>query len=444
LSDRHVLRASLEEEEHGLARPAAAAETGLALPAFDREFHGVVCPGCSCLCDDISLYLMQGGVVSTLNLCETGLRRLGSAFTDSRLPAGTLSQQAPQAAALLRAHPPVLVLGADVLDDSAVRASLEIASALGGLWLPWAWQAVRRFHERVNTYGWASALLDEVRDRADTVLFWRTDPLETHHRHLSRYSFFACGRTTERGHHDRNLAAVAQETPHIEPLCRQFFRIPPDQDPALIQALLRPGVGEPFPHRDADALARALKRSSFTAIFLDPARLTDPALDLLFQWSAEVNAGGRTRMVLLPLWDGGANTEGFCKVSLERNAAAWGADFSGRAEGGPPPSWEVVAEAAGSVLLVECGPERTNSRKLPPALAARPCVTLDPFKTPGNAAAGVTIPTALPGVECGGLFFRADGLPLRASAPGPLRAGPYPSPTQVLEAILQGLTGSRP
>ena len=81
----------------------------------------------------------------------------------------------------------------------------DLARKFRGTSLPWAFPGVRRFYESAKQFGWATGLLDEVRDRAESVIFWRVDPLVRHHRHLSRYSLFARGRMTERGNLDRNL-----------------------------------------------------------------------------------------------------------------------------------------------------------------------------------------------------------------------------------------------
>jgi formylmethanofuran dehydrogenase subunit B len=438
MSIEKFVKASIQAEDSAHAAPGGGAES---FTDYDVACHSWVCPGCSCLCDDISCYVKEGRVVRALNLCEVGWRRLSTISAENRLPAlspSLLSGTLREAAGLLRSRPPVLVLGGDGVDEGAIRASFELAANLQGVWLPWAFPGLQRFYERVRRFGWATALLDEVRDHAESVLFWRADPLETHHRHLSRYSFFARGRFTERGNLDRNLAAVASAKTVMEPLCQQFFQLPPDRDTALIQALDGPqGVGG-FEHRDLAALVRALEGSSYVALFVDPEKVTDETLDALFRWSAKTNTEGRRRMVILPLWDAGPNIEGFCRVSLEKNATPCGADFSSTP--GQEPSrkraWEDLAEDVGSVLVISSGIDPPPGRCLPECLSGKPRVVIDPFKQAPSRTDTVLIPTALPGLESDGAFFRADGLLFDVRGLRVLPTHGYPTVQGVLADIL--------
>ncbi|MCP4716136.1 MAG: hypothetical protein GY868_13550, partial [Deltaproteobacteria bacterium] len=197
--------------------------------ACDAEQHSMFCVGCSCLCDDISYYLKQGRIDRTLNLCEIGRHRSGTVSAEDRMPPlsdSLLAERVKKAADLLCARQPALILGADSLGGAGLRETWTLAEALKGIWLPWVYSGLQRFFEQVKKSGWPTALLDEVRDQANAVIFWRADPLITHHRHLSRYSVFARGRYTERGHHDRSLTAVNTDKTIIEPLCQQYFQIP--------------------------------------------------------------------------------------------------------------------------------------------------------------------------------------------------------------------------
>jgi formylmethanofuran dehydrogenase subunit B len=439
MSIKKFIQASLESEEQGSApaRPGSEAFTD-----YDAAYHSGVCAGCSCLCDDISCYVKEGRVVRTLNLCEVGWRRLCTISAEGRIPPPSpsrLSEELEQAAELLRSHPPVLVLGADSVDEAAVRAALDLARGRQGVWLPWAFPGLQRFYKRARSFGWATALLDEVRDHSELVVFWRADPLRTHHRHLSRYSFFARGRFTERGNLDRNLTAVASDKTVIEPLCQQFFQLPTGQDVALLEALAHPHKRNGFDHRDLPGLVRALQGASFVSLFVDPENVDDEALDFMFRWSAETNAAGHQRIVILPLWDGGSNSEGFCRVSFEEIGTPWGEDFStanagARLEG---LRWEDAAETVNSVLVIPAGTNPSHGKRLPEALASKPRVVIDPFKQTSNGSGSVVIPAALPGVESDGIFFRADGLPFETRRMEALTDHGYPAVRSVLAAILE-------
>jgi hypothetical protein len=345
-----------------------------------------VCCGCSCLCDDISYHMRQGQVVRSLNLCEFGRKRLQDASAarqgaDSALTEGLVEDSLDKAAQILRTHGPVLFVGAEFLDEKAQQASVRLAKAVGGIWVPWAFEAVRRFHQVACQRGWAAALLDDIRDHGEVVIFWRCDPLVTHHRHLSRYSFFARGRFTERGHHDRTLAAVGEKGQRIERLCKQFLDVPPDRDRALAESLRRGRAQEGFEHRDFEGIRRACEQSGYIAIFVDPEALDPGTLETIFFWAAETNqAGGARRVVILPLYRTGPNLEGFCQVSTAACGAPWGADFrewrgpartKGLAGSGGPGRLRVsfVSSGQGGVQAAACRDCRQTEHRAGPLFA---------------------------------------------------------------------------
>jgi len=417
---------------------------GEGFAAIDPAMHNQICTGCSCLCDDISFSLRDGLPLQALNLCETGWKRIEPLRTAERTDPVTpekLRGEIRLAARLLADNGPVLVLGADSLDEAGIRASRRLAKALGGLCLPRPFEAIRRFHERVRRFGWATALLDDVRDRADLVFFWRADPLRTHHRHLSRYSFFARGRCTERGHQDRKLAAVLEDQGPLETLCHHFFRIPPERDADLLDALANPSAPARFEHRDLPLLAGSVQRAAFIALFVDPERVGDDTLDRLFRWSAALNNEGIRRHVILPLWSAGTNMEGFCQVSLETCATPWGWDFSGQGvagDGGNRGS-EISLQGVRSLLLVAAGDRTGAAETLPGSLRDKPRVVLDPFGTLPLEQGDLVIRAALPGFECGGVFWRADGLPFEVPGLKGLRDRGLVSPETVLSEIAREL-----
>jgi formylmethanofuran dehydrogenase subunit B len=440
MSVQKFLRDSLQDEDRQAPEKASPGES---FKDYDTDCHSMVCAGCSCLCDDISYYLKGGVVVRTMNLCEAGWKRIGSARAEDRLSPlspSLLSDRIEHAAEILRSHGPPLVLGADGVEEAAIRASMRLARQLQGIWLPWAFPGIRIFYERARRFGWATALLDEVRDHADLVIFWRADPLETHHRHLSRYSFFARGRFTERGNLDRSLAAVSSDKAVIEPLCQQFLRAPAELDVPLIEALADRREPQGLDPRDFSSFVGALERSWYIALFIDPGKVAAEALDAVFQWSSRVNAEGRRRMVILPLWKAGSNVEGFCRVSLEQNATPWGADFSPGSEGPADRAtvWQDLAGTVGSLLVIPPGVDLFQGGTLPACLAEKPRIVIDPFKQTPLQSAEVVIPAALPGLEHDGVFFRADGLPLEARRPEGLANHGYPSVFDVLSRLRTG------
>jgi formylmethanofuran dehydrogenase subunit B len=439
MSNEKFTRESLETEDTSPSLKPPSPQEGV--KDFDTEYHSRICTGCNCLCDDVSYYLKKGHMVRTLNLCEIAMKKLRSVTADERilpLSSDILTKNLREASKLLKNNGPPLVLGADALDEKGIQASRRFAKKLKGIWLPWGFTGMSRFYECVKQYGWASSLLDEIRDRAETVIFWRADPLDTHHRHLSRYSFFPRGRYTELGNTDRNLAVIADYEAVIEPLCQQFFNIQPDEDIRLIKALMNPPLEPAYDHRDFPILVNALQRSSYIAVFVDPENTDHETLKTLFEWSESINTSNMKRMVILPFFNAGSNIEGFTRISLEYHATCSGFDFSGKTQDlSDSVDWDMVADTTGSVVMFESGPEGAHRKRLPASLSEKPLIIITPFKQESVENADITIPVALSGIETDGVFFRADGMPLLSKKIDGLEVDEYPSAHRVLKEILK-------
>ena len=170
------------------------------------------------------------------------------------------------------------------------------------------------------------------------------------------------------------------------------------------------------------------------ALFVDPEMVTDEALDALFRWSAKLNTEGRKRMVILPLWDAGPNIEGFCRVALEKNARPWGGPFVEASAGALTDctSWEDLGGTVGSVVLISSGADPSSAGVLPESLSEKPQVVIDPFKRASALKNQVVVPTALPGLESDGIFFRADGLPFTMNSVEIWNDQGYPTVRNVL------------
>ena len=430
---------NLEMENNGTLQEPSVSED--LFDDFDQACHSRVCSGCSCLCDDVSYYVKDGRLVRTLNLCEIAMKRVRSVTAEDRVPplsAQLLDERMDEAVKLLRDNGPPLILGADALDENGILVSRELAQQLKGIWLPWGFKGIDRFYGCVKKYGWASTILDDIRDRADAVVFWRAEPLETHHRHLSRYSYFPRGRYTERGNSDRNLTVIADYEAVIEPLCQQFFNIEASEDSRFIKPLMVPPREAPYDHRDFPMLVNSLQRASYIAVFVDPEKTDMEAMCDLFEWTESVNLSNRQRMVILPLPNAGSNIEGFTRISLEYHGTCGGFDFSGQL---PDPdndaAMESASKRAGSVIMFESGPDGAHRKELPEFLSGKPLVVLNPFKQKDTADVRVSIPVSLPGVEMDGVFIRADGLPLLTKKIEGLHVDDYPSAGYVLQEIIK-------
>ena len=85
--------------------------------------------------------------------------------------------------------------------------------------------------------GKVTCTLGEVKNRADLLIYWGTNPVETHPRHLTKYTFTPKGRYVPRGRHDRRMFVVdVRETPSAR-VADRFLQVRPGVDFELLTVL---------------------------------------------------------------------------------------------------------------------------------------------------------------------------------------------------------------
>ena len=99
-----------------------------------------------------------------------------------------------RAAELLRAARYPLVYGLSRSTTEAQRAAIALAEKLGGTIDTTASTGHAPSLMALQQVGESTCTLGEIKNRADLVVFWGSDPVVTHPRHMERYSVDAVGR----------------------------------------------------------------------------------------------------------------------------------------------------------------------------------------------------------------------------------------------------------
>ena len=158
----------------------------------------VVCTGCPLLCDDIMLRAEGNEASGPQPLferaCAVGAAWLSQAC-DSQPATAAIVDGEPvgSAAAILQAAERladcrrVLVTGCQDATLETVAAAASIAERLGGGFDAGAADAAMLGGPLAARVGRVTADFEELRDRADCVLLWQTDPSQTHPRFIERF-----------------------------------------------------------------------------------------------------------------------------------------------------------------------------------------------------------------------------------------------------------------
>jgi len=412
--------------------------------------ESLVCPGCSCLCDDLDITLEGGRITTVANVCLWGVGKfLSTKKFRTKSPRGRLqafqirrrgrgqevSYEAAleeAAASLTRARRP-LIYG---LTNSGVRAqeaALKLARKLQARLEPADLSFMAPYYEAVKAHGLFWAPLEVIRDEADTVIFWGANPIHSAPRHLVRYAVFARGRFTERGLDDRRVAAVDIYATELAHFCRPFIQIQPGQELALALGLMARLTGSPDSTATApaaEALADFLARSTYGVMFLGRGVSYGPGPELLMRLAALVAWLNRERpFALLPI-PGDFNSAGLYHLLLRELGSPGAPDFKG---GGEVVSHfqPVDFREVDAILVAGADPLWFFSDEQLQDLKRRqvPLMVLSPFANRTTAQATVLLPVALDGVEVAEVAYRLDGLPLPLKA---LTPSPWPGTHRVL------------
>jgi formylmethanofuran dehydrogenase subunit B len=415
--------------------------------------ESLVCPGCSCLCDDLDVTLEDGRIAAVANVCLWGAGKfLSTKKFRTKSPRGRVTayqvrrrgrwhevryeEALEEAAALLAQARRPLIFGLTNSGVGAQKAALRLARGLKARLEPGDLGFMAPFYAAIKAHGLFWAPLEVIRDEADTVLFWGANPIHSAPRHLVRYAVFARGRFTELGIADRRVAAVDIYPTELGHFCRPFVQMKPGQELALaaeITSRLIDGTSGETTVDGAPELADFLGQAHYGVMFLGRGVSYGPAMELVESLAKMVAWLNRERPFLLLPLPGDFNSAGLYHLLLRELGSPGAPDFGAGKEVvshmTPVDFSEVDAVVvAGADLLWFLPDEQIQDLKRRQV----PLVVLSPFANCTTAQASVIFPVALEGVEVEEEAYRLDGLPV------PLRAV-IPSPWQAAHRILNDL-----
>ena len=179
------------------------------------ETH-VACPGCGCLCDDVSLKFEAGKLTSFEPRCTLG-EHWFQQHASTTQPAAELAGHAVeypdairQAGALLEKADYPLIYGLSRSASPGQRAAVALADRIGAVIDTTASMCHGPSIMALQEVGEVTCTLGEVRNRADLVIFWGCHPAVSHPRHADRYSVFAKGRFTDQGRNSRKIVMIGE------------------------------------------------------------------------------------------------------------------------------------------------------------------------------------------------------------------------------------------
>jgi formylmethanofuran dehydrogenase subunit B len=391
----------------------------------DRSVRNATCLGCGCSCDDIDVVVRDGQVAETRNACSLGVQWFGTGRLPARIKTsgtavdrdGDIRSVLKEAAQLLEhSRRPLVYLSTDISSETQ-RAAIGIADLLGATVDSVTSASAGGSILAGQRRGYVSATLGEIRNRADTVVFWGIDPTNRYPRFASRYApdplglYVAKGRTViavdvgqDVGPRDARarVALTSEEEVEALNLMRMFLvgRADPSAGPRSLAGR-------------ANDLALQLADASYVAVVADG----EPQ-DGRDSWRSEalsrlVEALNRSTRAALITLRGGGNRSGADSALTSQTGYPMTVDFSSGAPIYRPHADAVSLFATGEIdtaLIVgspHAVPDRVRSQ-----LARIACIAIGPRASESSFPTACAIDTGVAGIHERGTAIRMDGIPL--------------------------------
>lgn len=418
-----------------------------------RVIGNATCTFCGCVCDDIELHAQGDRIVKTKYACilgewwfrnHTAERRLPEALIDGR-PA-SVDEAIELAAELIYEARLPLIYGLGNVTCQAQTEAVALAERAAAVIDSQTSLSHGATELAFQLVGKVSATLGEIKNRADLVIYWGSNPAESHPRHLTRYTLMPKGKFVP-GRRGRTMVLVdVRETPTAR-AADLFLQVRPGRDFEVLTALRAIVKGQPVDSpRVAETglaveqlydLAERMKRARFGAIFfgmgLPMTRGKHMNSAAVLALTAELAA--HTKFVCMPM-RGHGNVTGSDAVMQWTTGYPFGVDFSrGYPRYNPGEFSAVDLLSRGEVdaaLVLGADPGATMPQPAIDQLARIGTIVLDPKLSATSRLARVHVTTAATGIGAGGTVFRMDrvALPLR-----PVLASPYRTDEEVVRAI---------
>jgi formylmethanofuran dehydrogenase subunit B len=417
-----------------------------------QTFFDVPCTVCGCVCDDLRVTFTGQRVTHTEGACKLAQPWFDSlskppsravAYVEGR-PA-SLAHAVARAADILRGSRAPLIWGLSRSSTAGQRAAVLLAEQIGATIDTTASVCHGPSIMAIQQVGESTCSLGEVRNRADLVIFWGADPVESHPRHFERYSVDAAGLFVPRGRDDRTVIVIDSEDTATSQLADMFVKVRRDSDFELIWALrqLLRGIELPASFdvgvsaeklRDlADRLASCRYGCVFFGLGLAQQSIGHANVEALLRLVADLNGFTRftARRLRIPGDVTGADAV-LCWLTGFPFAVNLARGFPRYNPGEYSANDMLERGEIDACLLVGSEPCLELSPAARKAIGQMPTIALDYPNAVAPFGATVQITTAIYGIHAPGTAYRMDEVPI------PLRgliSSSLPTDDEVLDEI---------
>lgn len=403
-----------------------------------KTVYDVVCPFCGTLCDDIEVDVKENLVFEVRNACQIGTKKFFSSNpSEHRLEKPLIrdngsfkeaswDEAIDKAADILVKAKRPLLYGFSSTECEAQGKGVELAELLGGILDNTASVCHGPSLLAIQNVGAPESTLGEFKNRADLVIFWGSNPVHAHPRHLGRYSEFVRGYFRKDGRNDRYIVVVDPRNTHTAQIADLHIQVNPSEDYELINALRAVLRGVDLDEKEVSGVpmekikefVEILKSCKFGVIFFGMGLTQTLAhhlnIDAAICLTRELN--DYTKFLLLPM-RGHYNVTGANVVNTWNTGYAYSIDFSRGYPRYNPGEFSSVdllmRDAVDAALIVASDPASNFPAASVRNMFKHPLIAIEPHQTPTSVNADIVLPPAFAGIEVEGTAYRMDHIPIR-------------------------------
>ena len=412
------------------------------------------CTFCGCVCDDIDLHVQGNKIVKAQRACVLGNSWFLNHEIEDKPPClidgqpATVDEGIQRTARILADARYPLIYGLSDTTSESQRVAVSIGDWIGACVDTTTSVCHGPSGMAFQGVGEVTASLGEVRNRGDLIMFWGSNPAESHPRHFTKYSLMPKGMFLPNGRKDRTCVIVDVRKTKSVKAADIFLQIKPRKDFEALWTLrcLARGVelDPDYVERETGIemarwqdLMDRMKAAKFGVIFfgmgLTMTRGKHANSEALLALTRDMNA--HTRFVCKPN-RGHGNVTGADNVVAWRTGYPFGVNLARgypRFNPGEYTAADVLANGeADAAMIIASDPMGNFSQPARDHLGSIPYVAFDPKETPTTRQAAVFFRVATYGINVPGTVYRMDDVPI------PLRPAfdsPLPSDLDVLKAI---------
>ena len=193
----------------------------------------IVCSGCALLCNDVSAEA-SGTSINSLGLCKLGHTHLETSFKHKT---GYTENELSKVVEILTSSNSLLIYGWLHATNEAIKQGLKIASTLKADFATGADMGPLQTMLHPIHSNNLEIDLEYVRNNAEFIVYWGSDPSESLHRHASRFAVLPRGKNIPEGIESRTIGVVDVRHTETMKMANHRLILPKGTDAELLKTI---------------------------------------------------------------------------------------------------------------------------------------------------------------------------------------------------------------